>query len=94
MSKTRQQPSMDPNSREKQLVNLAINLAEQQLIEGTASPSVITHFLKLGSSNAELEKEKLRNENLLLEAKQESIQQSADMNKIMEEALEALKTYR
>lgn len=41
--------AMTPAGREGQMVALAIDLAEQQLREGTASSQVITHFLKLGS---------------------------------------------
>ena len=43
-------PVMTPEARENQLISLAIDLAEQQLRNGTASSQVITHYLKLGSS--------------------------------------------
>ena len=56
------------------MIALAVDLAEKQLMEGTASSQVITHFLKLGSSKAELEREKLAMENELIRAKTESIQ--------------------
>lgn len=36
-----------PEARENQLVSLAYDLAEQQLREGSASAMVITHLLKL-----------------------------------------------
>ena len=49
--KTRQK-SMDPDIREKQVIDLAYDLAERQLMEGTASSAVITHFLKLGTEKA------------------------------------------
>ena len=61
-------PALTPESRENQLVSLAINLAEKQLREGTASSQVITHYLKLGSTQAKLEQEKLKQENELLKA--------------------------
>ena len=53
-------PALSPEARENQLIDLAVNLAEQQLLDGTASSQVITHFLKLGTTRAELEKEKLK----------------------------------
>ena len=56
-------PALSPEARENQMISLAVDLAEKQLIEGTASSQVITHFLKLGTTKAELEKEKLRKEN-------------------------------
>ena len=61
-------PALSPDARENQLISLAVDLAEKQLREGTASSQVITHFLKQSTAKAELEKEKLRKENLLLVA--------------------------
>ena len=43
-------PALTPEARENQLVSLAVDLAEKQLREGTASSQVITHYLKLGST--------------------------------------------
>ena len=34
-------PALSPENRDKQLVSLAVDCAERQLREGTASPSVI-----------------------------------------------------
>ena len=65
MAKSRR-PAMSPDARENQMINLAVDLAEKQLEEGTASSQVITHFLKLGSSKERLEREKLEEENKLL----------------------------
>lgn len=50
-------PAQDPVAREKQLINLAVDLAEKQLIEGTASPSVLTHYLKLASTRETVERD-------------------------------------
>ena len=50
-------PASSPEAREKQLISLAVNLAEKQLMEGTASSQVITHYLKLGSTREQLETE-------------------------------------
>lgn len=49
-SNKRIRPGLTPESREDQLVALAIDLAEKQLLEGTASAQVISHFLKIGST--------------------------------------------
>ena len=43
-------PASSPEARENQMISLAIDLAEQQLRDGTASSQVITHYLKLGST--------------------------------------------
>ena len=87
-------PATTPDARENQLISLAVDLAEKQLREGTASAQVITHYLKLGSSRAELEKEKLRNENALLAAKTESLESNKHIEELYMEALEAMKNYR
>ena len=50
-------PALTPEARENQLVSLAVDLAEKQLREGTASSQVITHYLKLGSTKERIEKE-------------------------------------
>lgn len=86
-------PASTPEARENQLISLAVDLAEKQLREGTASPSVITHYLKLGTSRAQLEKEKLARENLLLEAKTKSIESSDRMEMLYKEAIDAMRSY-
>ncbi len=86
-------PALNPESRENQMISLAVDLAEKQLLEGTASSQVITHYLKLGSTKAELEKEKLRQENELLRAKTESLQSMQRIEELYSNALEAMKNY-
>ena len=56
-SSKRMRPALSPEARENQLVSLAVDLAEKQLMEGTASSQVITHYLKLGSTKERIEKE-------------------------------------
>ena len=70
----KRRPALTPEARENQLISLAVDLAEKQLQEGTASSQVITHYLKLGSTKERLEKEKLEEENKLLRAKTENLQ--------------------
>lgn len=86
-------PALTPEARENQLISLAVDLAEKQLQEGTASAQVITHYLKLGSTKEQLEKEKLRNENLLIEAKTKSFQSMDEIKTMYEEALIAMRNY-
>lgn len=86
-------PALNPEERENQMINLAVNLAEQQLRDGTASSQVITHFLKLGTTKAELEKEKLRNENEVLKAKAKHIESSEEVKVLYENALKAMRNY-
>lgn len=90
----RGRPALDPEARENQMIALAVDLAEQQLRNGTASSQVITHFLKLGTTKAELEKEKLKKENKLMEAKTKAIESAEEMKIIAENAIKAMRTYQ
>ena len=87
-------PALTPEARENQCISLAMDLAEQQLRDGTASSQVITHFLKAGASRAELEKEKLRKENLMLEAKTKAYQSSEEIKELYEGAIKAMRIYQ
>lgn len=87
-------PARTPVAREKQLVNLAVELAEKQLREGTASVNVITHFLKMGSERERLERERLQKEMDLMVAKRESYETSKRLEQLYSEAMAAMRTYR
>lgn len=86
-------PALTPEAREKQMIALAMDRAEQQLLDGTASSQVITHFLKLGSERERLERERLEEENQLLRAKTKALEDSADMKEMYERAIKAMRDY-
>ena len=86
-------PGLTPESRENQIVSLAIDLAEKQIREGTASSQVITHFLKLGSTTNMLEKETLKKNLELITAKTESIKSGKVVEELYKNALEAMRCY-
>ena len=86
-------PANTVESRENQLITLAVNLAEKQLAEGTASSQVVTHYLKLGSTKDRLEKEILGEQKKLLVAKTEAIKSAQRSEELFSEAIEAMKTY-
>ena len=92
-SKTKRRPALTPEARENQLISLATNLAEQQLMDGTASSQVITHYLKLGTAKSQLELEKLKRENELLRAKTESIESAKRVEELYAKAIDAIKLY-
>lgn len=71
----------------------AVDLAEQQIRDGTASAQVITHFLKLGSTRERLEQERLRRENILLGAKAEAMESAKRMEELYSEAILAMRSY-
>lgn len=93
VSKRPIRPALNPESRENQLVSLAVDLAEQQLRDGTASSQVITHYLKLGSMRERLERERLEEENKLLRAKTKAIESAEEVKVLYEEALKAMRNY-
>lgn len=84
---------IDPKTREAQLVNQAMNLAENQIRNGTATSQVITHFLKIGSEREKLERERLKNENELLKAKVQQIADQASMMEVYKDAIRAMHQY-
>lgn len=86
-------PALTPEAREQQLIGLAFDLAEQRLLDGTASAQEVTHFLKLGSERSKLEQAKLAKEIDLLEAKKDSLESAKRMETIYSDAMEAMKTY-
>ncbi len=86
-------PALTPEAREQQLIGLAYDLAEQRLLDGTASAQEVTHFLKMGSERAKLEQAKLAKEIDLLEAKKDSLESAKRMEAIYSNAMEAMKTY-
>lgn len=90
----RMKPALSPEARENQLISLAVDLAEKQLIEGTASAQVITHYLKLATVKEQLEREKLEKENELLRAKTEAIQSAQRVEELYANALDAMRSYR
>jgi putative cell wall-binding protein len=86
-------PATTEQERENQLILYAMDLAEKQLTEGTASSQVITHYLKLGSSREKLEQERLARENELLTAKAELMAQQEKIEELYSKALDAMRTY-
>lgn len=87
-------PAMTPEGQEAQMIALAMDCAKKQMEEGTASSQIIAHYLKLGTAKEQLELEKLRKENLLLEAKTKAIESSQERSEMYKEALEAFKRYK
>ena len=92
-SSRKRRPALSPEARENQLISLAVDLAEKQLQEGTASSQVITHYLQLGSTKERLEKEKLEEENKLLRAKTENLQSQKRVEELYSEAIKAMRNY-
>ena len=89
----RRPPAKTPQEREEQLISVAIDLAEEQILSGTASSQVITHFLKLASSKERLDQEIKMKEKELLEVKTETMKSQQRVEELYDKALKAMKTY-
>ena len=90
---SKMRPALTPEAREGQLVSLAVDLAEQQLRDGTASSQVITHYLKLGSMREKLERERLQEEINLQKAKTRAYDSTEEIKELYAEALKAMRNY-
>jgi predicted transcriptional regulator len=73
---------------------LAVDLAEKQLREGTASSQVITHYLKLATTRERMEKDILERQLALIEAKTENLKSAKRMEELFDDAMAALREYR
>ena len=91
--KRRIRPATTPEARENQMISLAEDLAEKQLLEGTASSQVITHYLKLGTMKARLELEREKKEIELITAKTENLQSAKHIEELYMGALNAMRSY-
>lgn len=86
-------PALTPEARENQMISLAVDLAEKQLMEGTASSQVITHYLKLGSTKERIEKEILEKQKELISAKTEALQSAKRIEELYTDAIGAMRRY-
>lgn len=86
-------PGKTPEDRENQLIAAAVELAERQIIEGTASAQVITHYLKLGSSREKLEQRRIEQEVLKLQKQQEIMESAQRVEEMYSEAMDAFRAY-
>jgi len=84
---------LTPEGQENRMIALAQNLAEQQLMDGTASSQVITHYLKLGTEKAKLEREMLEKQVELTVAKTKAIESTEKIEQLYSNAIRAMREY-
>lgn len=89
----RLRPALTPQARENQLINLAMEVAEEQLLNRTASSQVITHYLKLATEREKYEREKLKLDMELTRAKTEALESQKRSEEKYEQAIAAMKRY-
>lgn len=86
-------PATTPEAREMQLAQLAVDLAEKRLRDGTAPAPVIVHYLKIASRREELERQKIEKENELLEARCKSIENATEARELFDEVMKSIREY-
>lgn len=91
--KTPRRRARTSDKRERELISQAYDLAEKQIQKGTASATVITHFLKLATERDRLERIEIENKNKLLNARIETLASQARSEEMYAEALKAMKSY-
>lgn len=82
-----------PEGQESYMISLATDVAREQLENRTATSAVIVHYLKLGTAKAKLEMELLEKQKVLTDAKADAYQSNKKIEEIMQNALEAMKSY-
>ena len=92
-SSRKMRPALSPEAEENQMISLAMDLAKQQLQDGTASSQLITEFVKRGSTKARIEQEILEKQKELIEAKTQSLQSAQRIEELYENALDAMRKY-
>lgn len=92
-SKQKMRPALTPEARENQMIALAMDRAEEQLRDGTASSQVITHFLKLATRKEQIEREILEKQKDLIVAKTESLQSAKKIEELYTNAITAMRNY-
>lgn len=90
---TRRPMATTPEAQEDRMIGKAVNLAEQQLDDGTASAQVLTHYLKLGSSREKLEQELVQQNIELQKAKRENMASAARVEELYGAAINAMRAY-
>lgn len=75
------------------MIDLAVECAEEQMLNRTASPLVLVHYLKLGTEKYRFENEKLKAETELQKAKVQALSDMKEMKEMYEDAMRAFRTY-
>lgn len=82
-----------PEERENQLIALALDRVEERMLNGTASGQEYVQFIRMASSKARAENEKLKLELDLIKAKTENLRQQQRTEELFANAISAFKRY-
>lgn len=93
MASSEKSKARTAKARERSIINLAVDLAEEKLRNGTASSQLICHFLKLATERERLENERIRGDLKLTEAKIKQTEKSINSEELYAKAIEAMRMY-
>ena len=85
--------TMSPEAFENRLINKAYKAVEKRIDSGEATAAELVHFLRQGSIREQLELEKLKKENSLLETKAEAIRSQEEVKELYSNAINAFRKY-
>lgn len=86
-------PALTPEAQENRMISLATRLAEQKMLDGTASSQLIVHYLKLGSSKERLEQEIMEKQKELISAKTDALHTAKRIEELYDSAIKAMRVY-
>lgn len=86
-------PARSPEERENQLISAAFDLAEKKIRDGSASSTLITYVLKLGNEKERLERDILKAQTKLMDAKTENLASTKRLEDLYRDAISAMKHY-
>ena len=93
-AETSTKPAMlSDDARKSYLTNLAMDLIEQRLLDGTATSQETTYFLRYGSKEAELKEKILESQQELYKAKAEALRSQQRSEELYEKAIAAMRRY-
>jgi len=93
-AKPKQPPARTLEARENQMISLAMDLVEKRILEGTASAQETTHFLKLGTVQAQMDKARQDAEIKLIHAKVEQMAAGDSRAQLAQAAIDAMRRYK
>lgn len=86
-------PARTPEAKEKEMIGLAVDLAEQKLRDGTAPTQVIVHYLKLATERERLERDWIEKKTELVGAQIDSLESTKHIEELYSEAISAMRIY-
>ena len=87
-------PATTLEGREDQLIAAAMDLAEKRIRNETASAQEVVHFLRQATVRNQLEMEKIRHENLVLQSRVKEMESRKSTEELYRRALNAIRGYQ